>query len=114
MDYYVLDYGTEGKGMSSLSQDGFNKDMLYIFLRGTAYHIRCNHCNAELALIKEPVPFKWCPLVGYMSTVIPAVYFLFVRKLGFVESMLYAAIIGLLAVVTIAILTIERCYFKVV
>lgn len=84
------------------------------FLRGTAYHIRCNHCNAELALINEPVPFKWCPLIGYMSTVIPAVYFLFVRKFGFVESMSYAAIIGLLAVVTIAILTIEKCYFKVV
>lgn len=83
-------------------------------LRGTAYHIHCNHCNAELALIKEPIPFKWCPLIGFLSTVIPAIYFLFILRLGFDKSMLYAAMTGLLAIITISILTFQRSYFKIV
>lgn len=81
-------------------------------LHGTAYYIRCNHCNAELALVKEPVQFKWCPFIGMISTVIPAVYFLFVQKLEFVQSMSKAALIGLLAIITIAALTLDRCYFR--
>lgn len=83
-------------------------------LRGTGYSIHCNHCNKELALIKEPIPFKWCPFIGSLSTVIPAVYFLFFLKLGFDRSMLYAAIFGLFAIITISILTFKRSYFKIV
>ena len=81
-------------------------------LHGTAHHIHCNHCNAELELVKEPVPFRWCPFIGLVSTALPAVYFLFVLKLGFGRSMSYAALTGLLAINTIAALTLDRCYFR--
>lgn len=82
-------------------------------LRGTAYTIRCNHCNTELALQKEPIPFNLCSFIGLLSTVIPAVYFLFIIRLGFDKSILYAAIIGLFAVIIISILTFNRSYFKI-
>lgn len=82
------------------------------FFHGTAYHIHCNHCDAELALVKEPVPFKWCPFIGLMSTTIPAVYFLFVLELGCGRSMSYAALIGLSAIIAIAGLTLDRCYLR--
>lgn len=83
-------------------------------LRGTAYHIHCDHCNAELALIKEPIPFNWCTFIGFLSTTIPAVYFLFFLRLGFNKSMSYAALFGLLAILIISILTFKRSYFKMV
>lgn len=82
-------------------------------LRGTAYTVRCDHCNTELALIKEPVPFKWCPFAGFAGTVIPAEYFLIVQKLGLAKSLSYAALCGLFVVVIISILTFKRCYFKI-
>lgn len=83
-------------------------------LRGTNYSIYCNHCNKELALIKEPIPFKWCQFIGFLSTVIPAVYFLFFLKLGFDKSMLLAALFGVLGILTVSIFTFKRSYFKIV
>lgn len=82
-------------------------------LRGTAYTIHCNHCNTELALIKEPVPFKWCPFVGFISTAIPAEYFLLVQKLSLAKSLTYAATIGVLGIIIISGLTFKRSYFKI-
>lgn len=83
------------------------------FLRGTAYHIHCNHCDSELALIKEPIPFQWSPFIGCMSTVLPATYCLFVLRLGFLQSMAYAVISGLIAIIIVAIITLKRSYFKI-
>lgn len=83
-------------------------------LRGTAYTVRCNHCNTELALVKEPIPFKWCPFMGFVSTAVPAEYFLFIRKLGFARSMTYAALIGIFCLGIIILLTFKRIRFKVV
>lgn len=82
------------------------------FLRGTAYTVRCNHCDTELALVKEPIPFKWCPFAGFLSAVIPAEYFLFVRHLGLAKSLSYAAVCSAATVCIIAVLTIKRIYFK--
>ncbi len=83
-------------------------------LRGTATTIHCDHCNTELALIKEPIPFKWCPLIGFLSTFIPAEYFLFIKNLSFAKSMSYAAMIGVVAIIIIGVLTFRRSYFKIV
>ena len=82
-------------------------------LRGTAYTVRCDHCNTELALVKEPVPFKWCPFAGFASTVIPAEYVLVVQELGLAKSLSYAALFGLFSVIIISILTFKRSYFKI-
>ena len=82
------------------------------FLRGTAYTVRCNHCDTELALIREPVPFKWCPLAGFLSVVIPGEYFLFVRHICLIKSLTYAALFGILTIGVIAFYTIKRIYFK--
>lgn len=83
-------------------------------LHGTSYTVRCNHCNAELALVKVPMPFTWCLFAGFMSTTIPAEYFLFVQKLGLAKSLSYAALIGACGIAIIAMLTFQRIYFKTV
>lgn len=83
-------------------------------LRGTAYTIHCDHCNTELALVKEPVPFKWCPLMGFLSGVIPAEYFLYIKNLGLARSLSYAAVFGVFGLAIIVVLTFQRSYFKIV
>ena len=99
--------------MSSLPPVSLSKDLFKISFARNGVYIRCNHCNTELALQKEPIPFNLCSFIGFLSTVIPAVYFLFIIRLGFDKSILYAAIIGLFAVIIISILTFNRSYFKI-
>ncbi len=82
-------------------------------LCGTAYTVCCNHCNTELALVKQPVPFQWCMFAGFLSTVIPAEYFLYVQNLGLARSLLYAALIGLLGVGIVSILVLKGIRFKI-
>lgn len=83
------------------------------FLRGTAYTVYCNHCNTELALVKEPVPFQWCVFAGFLSTVIPAEYFLYVQKLGLARSLSYAALIGVLGVGIVCMLVLKGIRFRI-
>ncbi len=83
------------------------------FLHGTAYEVHCNHCNTGLMLIKEPIPFKWCPLAGFLCVVIPAEYFLYIKNLGLIESLSYAAIFGMFGLLVCMILTLNRIYFKI-
>ncbi len=82
-------------------------------LRGTAYTIRCNHCDTELALIREPIPFKWCCCAGFISTAIPAEYFLFIKRLGLIRSLGYAAVIGMIVLFIISVMILKNCRFKV-
>lgn len=81
-------------------------------LRGTAFTVYCNHCNTELALTKEPIPFKWCLLAGFLSTMVPAEFFLYVLKLGLVKSLLCAALIGIIVIGVISLLILGRIRFK--
>ncbi len=81
-------------------------------LRGTVYTVYCNHCNTELALTKEPIPFKWCLLAGFLSTMVPAEFFLYVLKLGLVKSLLCAALIGIIVIGVISLLILGRIRFK--
>lgn len=83
------------------------------FLHGSAYVVQCNHCDTRLTLVKEPIPFKWCPFAGFLCGIIPAEYFLFIKKLGLVESLSYAAFIGILGLLVCMILTLTKIYFKV-
>lgn len=82
-------------------------------LRGTAYTVYCNHCNTELALVREPVPFQWCTLAGFLSTVVPAEYFLYVQKLGLARSLSYAALIGILGVCIVSVLVFKGIRFRI-
>lgn len=83
------------------------------FLHGKAYTVNCNHCNTKLTLIKEPIPFKWCPFAGFLCGLIPAEYFLFIQKLNLVKSLSYAASIGIVGLLICMILTLNKIYFKV-
>ncbi len=88
------------------------KECSSYFLYGTDHTIRCNHCNRKLALTREPIPFNLCVNAGFVMGVIPAVYFLFIQKLGFVRSMTYTVMLCLLMIVIVSILTYRRIYFK--
>ena len=82
------------------------------FLHGTLRSVRCNYCDTELVLQKEPIPFKWCFFAGFVCGVIPAEYFLFILKLGLAKSLLFALLIGLLGLVVCMILILNKIYFK--
>lgn len=83
------------------------------FLHGTAYEVNCNHCNTRLTLTKEPIPFKWCPLAGFLCGIIPAEYFFFIRNLDLIQSLSYSAFIGALGILVCMILTLNKIYFKI-
>lgn len=83
------------------------------FLHGSLYVVHCNHCNTRLTLTKEPIPFKWCPIAGFLCGLIPAEYFLLIRKLGLTESLSYAALIGILGIIVCMIFTLNKIYFKI-
>lgn len=82
------------------------------FLHGTSRSVHCNHCDTELMLPKEPIPFKWCVFAGFVCGVVPAEYFLYIRQLGLSKSLLYATLIGLLGLVVCMILILNKIYFK--
>lgn len=82
-------------------------------LHGTSYRIRCNHCNAELSLLREPIPFKWCPLIGFLSTVVPAEFMLFYLNLSLLKSLIYSALIGSIVIMLMSIYTIRKIKFRV-
>ncbi len=81
-------------------------------LRGTNYTVRCNHCNTELALVKEPIPFNYCVMAGFLSGVIPAQYCLYILKMGLIQSMTYAIMLGLIAEIVCIMLTFKKIKFK--
>ena len=74
--------------------------------------MRCNHCNTELALVKEPLPFNYCVMAGFLSGVIPAQYCLYILKTGFIKGMLCGALSGLMCLAVISILVFKNIRYK--
>lgn len=88
------------------------KRCLKYLLLGTNHATQCNHCNRSVKLEKEPIPFHYCVIAGFISMVAPMELFLYVGKLSFGRSLLYSLPFVLICILIIAILTLRRIYFK--
>ncbi len=85
---------------------------LKYLLRGTAYTTTCNHCGRTLELEKEPLPFFYCVSAGFACGFIVMYYMLFMKHLTFGHAILYFIPIGIVLLIVVSCLTLNRIYFK--
>ena len=83
----------------------------HYFLHGTNYSIRCNHCNQEVKLLKEPISFNYCFIIGFCISYGFMSFFLYFLKLDFIESLLYTLPIIIVFLLITMILTLKRIIF---
>lgn len=83
----------------------------YIY-RGTNYATICNHCNRSVKLEKEPMPFKYCVFVGFLSIYVPMQLFLYVCKMSFIQSLIYSLPIVVACISVVTFLTFRRIHFS--
>lgn len=92
-------------------QISFSKCSIY-FLRGTAFSIRCNHCNKSISLEKEPIPVKACWVAGFASIVVPMNFCLYHLHTSFRKALACSLPIFLFLLLASMVLTICRIKFK--
>lgn len=80
--------------------------------RGTNYTTVCNHCNRSVKLEKEPVPFIYCVVAGFLSIYLPMQVFLYVCKMSFVQSLIYSLPFIVACISVIIFLTFRRMRFS--
>ncbi len=88
------------------------KNCLKYLFKGTSYPTTCNHCHRKVELVKEPLPFKYCVIAGFLSIYLPMNFFLYISKLSFLEALLYTLPFFILCVGVIAFLTFRNMFFK--
>ena len=83
----------------------------YYFFRGTNYTIHCNHCNAEVRLLKEPIPFNYCFFLGICISYGFMSFFLYILKIDFINSLLYTLPIITIFIVALMALILKKIIF---
>lgn len=83
----------------------------YYFFRGTNYSIHCNHCKEEVKLLKEPISFNYCFLLGICISYGFMNLFLYILKIDFFNSLLYTLPIITIFIVALMALTLKRIIF---
>ena len=88
------------------------KRCLKYLLKGTDYDTVCDHCGRSIKLAKEPFPFKYGFLIGFLSMVLPMNLFLYIYHLPFLQSLLYTLPFVIGCIVVIAVITLCRIIFS--
>ena len=81
-------------------------------IRGTKYSTTCNHCEHEIWLEKEPLPFTYCVVVGFLIIYIPLQFCIYYLHMDFISSVIYCMPLAVIAEIASIILTLKRIYFK--
>lgn len=88
------------------------RNCLKYILRGTGYPTTCNHCGRELWLAKEPMPFNYCVIAGFLLMYIPIQFCIYYCHMDLVTAVSYCWPIAVIAELVSIILTLRRIYFK--
>lgn len=85
---------------------------LFYVIRGVGFSIQCNHCGNGIIPEKEPIPFHFAFISGFLAIVVPMQISLYVFHNNFLDSLVYGIFALSLDIIILIILTITTIKFK--